>query len=323
MRKFLMITTAVYGLSLFAPAISQAQTCKQAPDCVDMGYDKSVDDCAGKKMLKCPFNTNFVSCEDGDGGDVLNSSINLLRWDLAEEIGSDDIRVSCNECASGSEPTNKCKNQFVFPEDGCIYSGIGSSDGYVRYSSYGNITINGKNLNLYLPRENFPICLYKGDILKVDGCFGWDNKVGISTDNYRDYSTIITFVPYDKCFGYKLGPQPPNVCTYSSCNLSGLTLYKVENCDCSSFYKTTNKNKCVTEGGFSCPTDETLCSVDTCLGYYECGGTWQYCTGTTCSEKYCSVECVADYFPNSCSSESICNNKGGVYRKGYCSVSCD
>ncbi|MDY4840859.1 MAG: hypothetical protein SO314_00635, partial [Alphaproteobacteria bacterium] len=51
-------------------------------------------------------------------------------------------------------------------------------------------------------------------------------------------------------------------------------------------------------------------------------GTWQYCTGRTCSDgsKRCSNYCVNDYFPNSCSNSSYCN---GVYRNGYCSGSCN
>ena len=76
MRNFLMITTAVYGLSVFAPAISQAQTCTVAPSCADMGYDKTAADCEGKKMLKCPFDLTAVSCEEG-GDDVL-SIFNLV-----------------------------------------------------------------------------------------------------------------------------------------------------------------------------------------------------------------------------------------------------
>ena len=62
-------------------------------------------------------------------------------------------------------------------------------------------------------------------------------------------------------------------------------------------------------------------TCDPCPGYYECGGTWQYCEGTTCSadSSKCSTYCESDYFPNKCSSASDCN---GIYRNGYCSGSC-
>ena len=62
-------------------------------------------------------------------------------------------------------------------------------------------------------------------------------------------------------------------------------------------------------------------TCDPCAGYYECGGTWQYCEGTTCSadSTKCSTFCESDYFPNQCSSASNCN---GIYRNGYCSGTC-
>ena len=71
-----------------------------------------------------------------------------------------------------------------------------------------------------------------------------------------------------------------------------------------------------------CNSGYTLSSgscVPACAGYYECGGTWQYCTGTTCSadSSKCSVYCESDYFPYECPNSSECN---GVYRSGYCSV---
>ena len=73
----------------------------------------------------------------------------------------------------------------------------------------------------------------------------------------------------------------------------------------------------------TCPSKCQTCDAapDSCSGYYDCGGTWQYCTGITCStdSSKCSVSCVEDYFPWSCDDESDCD---GVYRDGYCSEEC-
>ena len=63
-------------------------------------------------------------------------------------------------------------------------------------------------------------------------------------------------------------------------------------------------------------------TCDPCAGYYECGGTWQYCEGTTCSadSSKCSSYCESDHFPYSCGSDyGPCY---GDYRSGYCSVEC-
>ena len=160
MRKFLMITTAVYGLSLFAPAISQAQTCKQAPDCVDMGYDKSVDDCAGKKMLKCPFNTNFVSCEDGGNGDVLN--LFDLAWEEAFEIPYSSLDTVDYAAAPYNNSTcGSLSNTFTFPADGCISGGSLCSGGYV------NGTFAPGYLNCDTSSPNEMRCFKKGTVFGV------------------------------------------------------------------------------------------------------------------------------------------------------------
>jgi len=65
--------------------------------------------------------------------------------------------------------------------------------------------------------------------------------------------------------------------------------------------------------------------VSACSEYYECGGDWQYCTGTTCptDSSLCSEYCDDDYFPYSCDSESLCDDAWGVYRDGYCSEECE
>ena len=64
-------------------------------------------------------------------------------------------------------------------------------------------------------------------------------------------------------------------------------------------------------------------NCDPCPGYYECGGSWQYCEGSVCSadSSRCSSFCESDHFPYSCG-----NDYGpcyGDYRNGYCSVPCD
>ena len=65
-------------------------------------------------------------------------------------------------------------------------------------------------------------------------------------------------------------------------------------------------------------------NCDPCPGYYECGGSWQYCEGSVCSadSSRCSTYCSSDYFPYSCPSENACSSVGGIYRSGYCSKSC-
>ena len=58
-----------FGASLFALAFSlgaslpaAAQTCVPPPSCDTLGFTKTAADCAGKTILKCPFDTTKVYC---------------------------------------------------------------------------------------------------------------------------------------------------------------------------------------------------------------------------------------------------------------------
>ena len=64
-------------------------------------------------------------------------------------------------------------------------------------------------------------------------------------------------------------------------------------------------------------------NCDPCPGYYDCGGSWQYCEGSVCSadSSRCSTYCESDHFPYSCGSDY--GSCYGDYRNGYCSVECE
>jgi len=128
---------------------------------------------------------------------------------------------------------------------------------------------------------------------KLDSCNSGYNKSGN------------TCVVACSLSGYTLSSCPANGnCTSKTC--SGTKKYKLNSCK-------SGYNK----SGNTC--------VYACSGYYECGGSWQYCEGYTCSadSDMCSEYCVGDYFPYDCDSEYDCDDVGGVYRNGYCSEMCD
>ena len=96
------------------------------------------------------------------------------------------------------------------------------------------------------------------------------------------------------------------------------------NSSCPSGYTSSPTSECydttTNECGNTCYKEK---DCDPCAGYYECGGTWQYCEGSTCyaDSSRCSTYCESDHFPYSCGSDyGPCY---GDYRSGYCSVPCD
>ena len=145
--------------------------------------------------------------------------------------------------------------------------------------------------------------------------------------------------PYNGAYFAKCVEDRPRACkeagfTETSCPSGYIT---DRTCPYDSSYITCKENPCsgystcecgAAAGASSCYSGSTAkysaCeNCDPCPGYYECGGSWQYCEGSVCSadSSRCSTYCESDHFPYSCG-----NDYGpcyGDYRNGYCSVPCD
>ena len=86
MKKYLLL-----GTSLIVASSAYAEfDCTKQPTCADLGYLQTATDCAGKNMLKCPFDTDKVFCtgessggSTGQGcdtvGDILYSDLNCYE----------------------------------------------------------------------------------------------------------------------------------------------------------------------------------------------------------------------------------------------------
>ena len=146
--------------------------------------------------------------------------------------------------------------------------------------------------------------------------------------------------PYNGAYFAKCVEDRPRACkeagfTETSCPSGYIT---DRTCPYDSSYITCKENPCsgystcecgAAAGASICYSGSTAkysaCeNCDPCPGYYECGGSWQYCEGSVCSadSSRCSTYCESDHFPYSCLSENACSSVGGIYRSGYCSKSC-
>ena len=134
---------------------------------------------------------------------------------------------------------------------------------------------------------------------KCDPCSGYDYTYA--------QASAQGYVPDGSCLScsetkYK---RKENPCSgYSSCECGGET--GSASCYSGSIQKFESCKKC-----------------DPCAGYYDCGGSWQYCEGSVCSadSSRCSTYCESDHFPYSCGSDY--GSCYGDYRNGYCSVECE
>lgn len=67
---------------------ARAQTCVQAPSCSQLGFTKSVSQCSGKNMVKCPFDVTAVYCEDN----VVISCASLGFTDIVAECPGEYVK---------------------------------------------------------------------------------------------------------------------------------------------------------------------------------------------------------------------------------------
>ena len=146
--------------------------------------------------------------------------------------------------------------------------------------------------------------------------------------------------PYNSAYFAKCAEDRPRACkeagfAETSCPSGYIT---DRTCPYDSSYITCKENPCSGYSSCECgaAAGASICysgstakysaceNCDPCPGYYDCGGSWQYCEGSVCSadSSRCSSFCESDHFPYSCLSENACSSVGGIYRGGYCSKSC-
>lgn len=115
--KNLILASVCFSAMLLNIQNVQAQTCVTPPSCYSLGYTKTVSQCSGKAMLKCPLDTSMVFCDNSSsssGGTTTSCPSGYFPYN--------DIYPSCNE-------TNKTKLEQHSTAKGC-YKCIKCMDGY-------------------------------------------------------------------------------------------------------------------------------------------------------------------------------------------------
>lgn len=115
--KNLILASVCFSAMLLNIQNVQAQTCVTPPSCYSLGYTKTVSQCSGKAMLKCPLDTSMVFCDNSSsssGGTTTSCPSGYFPYN--------DIYPSCNE-------TNKTKLEEHSKTKGC-YKCIKCMDGY-------------------------------------------------------------------------------------------------------------------------------------------------------------------------------------------------
>ena len=87
MKKYLLLGTSL----IVASSAYAAFDCTKIPTCADLGFTMSATDCAGKNMLKCPFDTDKVFCGGCKVGAVLCDDLQCYD---ADNIPSDKTPIA-------------------------------------------------------------------------------------------------------------------------------------------------------------------------------------------------------------------------------------
>lgn len=270
-------------------------------------------------------NTTSLTCEKYGLQTALPNG-SLYNYDIKQNVAVKDDGTGLT-CYGNI----RCKATFQYNSSNCSgnYTPGGLSCGgkYLSCSCKADFKYNAANCSgQYQPggtacNGNYNACIARPC---SDGGYSSTRNNDVCTNvtyGGRTCYSCRAFTCAEKCSGYSTG---------TTC-LKGQTK---ETCSgCGEYARCTGNacpngvgscaNGCKTYSNQSGCSDICLeCKPNPCAGYYDCGGSWQYCTGSKCSadSSKCSVYCVNDYFPNSCSDSSACK---GVYRNGYCSGSCE
>ena len=104
MKKFtsIMITGCLGGaLSVMLSSFALAGGCISS-DCAAMGYTKTVSQCSGYEMIRCPFNTNKVFCQEPEVCPGYSTGGNCPDGQTKEACADDSnyykcVGVACEE----------------------------------------------------------------------------------------------------------------------------------------------------------------------------------------------------------------------------------
>ena len=133
--KNLILASVCFSAMLLNIQNVQAQTCVTPPSCYSLGYTKTVSQCSGKAMLKCPLDTSMVFCDNSSsssGGtttscpsgyfpynDIYPSCNDPNKNKLIEHSSAKGC-YTCRKCIEGYWlGINNCKGSPSFDGSGC------------------------------------------------------------------------------------------------------------------------------------------------------------------------------------------------------------
>src|SRR5574344_1260823 len=177
MKKFVFILIA----GLFYTSPSSALVCGTAPDCAEMGYNKSAADCSGE-YLKCPFDTSKVACiEAGANCSDYGFLYDCTGTGYASGSGTAcDSKYTACTCSSGYEWRGSACSKILAIGD-ILYSDMTVSDDLISGKTAIGVVFDATN--------RYAVALTNASSYMTWGGYGTDIS---GLENCTSSSTVTT-----------------------------------------------------------------------------------------------------------------------------------
>lgn len=164
-----IINKTKIGASLSALAFSLyagsalAQTCTPPPECEALGFTKTEADCAGKTILKCPFNDAMVYCpgyQEATKGYAVGDSYMLNNVAVGKVVETSDCVMG------GSDTPDSMTVQQCISNSGCTSASYSYSGGTYTWKCDGTGKViaqsksSGENSNASLCNYSTSVCAH-------------------------------------------------------------------------------------------------------------------------------------------------------------------
>ncbi len=256
-RKIIMGGTI--ALLMSTSSLHAQVTCTATPDCNTLGYNKTAANCPGSSV-KCPFNSNWVFCLNGGGGNNFSIKNKVNNLDIVYSDGTTASTLNTAKDAIGVA--------LVFETNSGYNHGIIVSAHQPPATTWTNAVKRCKD---YVVKGTSEGDWRLPTFMEMVEINGWETESSTGTNQYANLNNKMKLLPQAEQLGYS---YLFNYCN-SGANDNGGTYLK-ESPACSN----TNKS-------------------GTCTGSTTCGsGSWQYhddCKVDGVSQSPWCTACTVSY----------------------------
>lgn len=241
-RKIIMGGTI--ALLMSTSSLHAQVTCTATPDCNTLGYNKTAANCPGSSV-KCPFNSNWVFCLNGGGGNNFSIKNKVNNLDIVYSDGTTASTLNTAKDAIGVA--------LVFETNSGYNHGIIISAHQPPATTWANAVKRCKD---YVVKGTSEGDWRLPTFMEMVEINGWETESSTGTNQYANLNNKMKLLPQAEQLGYS---YLYNYCNSGANDYGGTYLKESPNCTTQ-----TKSTTCSTSGTCTgsvsvppnqCPTD--------------------------------------------------------------------